>query len=183
MLGGDEFGRTQHGNNNAYCHDNELSWFDWTLPLKQADLVRFTRELIALRLSHPSFRRPEFFTGKDANFNSLPDIAWFAPDGSEPDWHAMESAISVRLDGSRADIVADRDDNDFFIMFNATDKAINFKIPAPQAGWAWHRSVDTFLPSPEDIAAPGSEIPVNHRQRYHLEAKSLALLLARTKEI
>ncbi len=180
MLGGDEFSRTQHGNNNAYCHDNELSWFDWTLPLQHVELVRFTRELIKLRLSHLSFRRPEFFTGLDANFNSLPDIAWFAPDGSEPDWPAMESAIAVRLDGSRADIVADRDDNDFFIMLNATDRAIAFKVPIPQPGWAWYRSVDTYLPSPEDISDHGKEPLVNHRQRYSMGAKSLALLLART---
>jgi len=180
LLGGDEFGRTQKGNNNAYCQDNETSWFDWALAVKNSDLVRFVRRLIALRLSHPAFRRPEFFTGKDANYNTLPDIAWYAPDGTEPAWDSMASAIAARLDGSKADIVADRDDNDFFLMLNATPEAVDFTICPPQPGWSWYRAIDTALDPPDDIAEHGCEPRVNHRRKYRLEPKSLALLLART---
>ncbi len=182
MLGGDEFGRSQHGNNNAYCQDNETSWFDWSLPLKHQEFHRFTKGLISLRLKHPAFRRPEFFTGKDANYNALPDIAWFAPDGTPPSWVDMSSAISARLDGSKADIVADRDDNDFFIMLNATDEAVDFTVCAPQTGWTWHRAVDTSRPSPDDMTPHGAEPPVDHALPYRLESKSLALLLARAAE-
>ncbi|PKL08427.1 MAG: glycogen debranching enzyme GlgX, partial [Spirochaetae bacterium HGW-Spirochaetae-7] len=182
MLGGDEFGRSQHGNNNAYCQDNETSWFDWTLPLKHHELHRFTKGLISLRLKHPAFRRPEFFTGNDANFNALPDIAWFAPDGTPPTWADMSSAISARLDGSKADIVADRDDNDFFIMLNATDDAVDFVVCPPQTGWTWHVAVDTSRPSPEDLPEHGAEPAIDHAAPYRLESKSLALLLARAAE-
>jgi len=180
LLGGDEFGRTQRGNNNAYCQDNELSWFDWKLIEKNHELFRFTKALIALRLSHPAFRRPEFFTGKDANYNALPDIAWYAPDGSQPEWETMDSAIAARLDGSRADIVADRDDNDFFIMLNATSSAVDFTVCPPQPGWEWYRVVDTGLDSPDDIMPHGMEPLVPRRTQYRLIARSLALLLSRT---
>jgi len=180
LLGGDEFSRTQRGNNNAYCQDNEISWFDWSLTVKNAEFVRFASHLIKLRLSHPAFRRPEFFTGNDSNFNALPDIEWFAPDGTPPEWSTMESAISARLDGSKADIVADRDDNDFFLMLNATAAAMDFTICPPQTGWSWYRSVDTSLAPPKDIAEHGSEPPVNHRKKYRMDPKTLVLLLART---
>lgn len=179
LLGGDEFGRTQRGNNNAYCQDNELSWFDWKLMEKNHELLRFTTSLIALRLSHPAFRRPEFFTGKDANYNAIPDIAWYAPDGSQPEWETMDSAIAARLDGSRADIVADRDDNDFFIMLNGTSSAINFMVCPPQPGWEWYRVVDTGLDSPDDIMPHGTEPLVPRDVHYRLTARSLALLLSR----
>lgn len=179
LLGGDEFGRTQKGNNNAYCQDNDISWFDWSLAVGNSGLRRFAKELIALRLSHPAFRRPEFFTGTDANYNALPDIEWFAPDGSKPAWATMQSAIAARLDGSKADIVADRDDNDFFIMLNATHHPVSFKVASPQTGWKWFRAVDTGLASPDDIASHGDEPFYDHAKPYRLESRSLALLLAR----
>src|SRR5205085_5843036 len=81
VLGGDELGRTQGGNNNAWCQDNEISWFDWDLDERRVRLLDFTRRLIALRRSHPVFRRPSFFTGADPRGTGLPDIWWFRPDG------------------------------------------------------------------------------------------------------
>ena len=179
LLGGDEFGRTQKGNNNAYCQDNDISWFDWSLPVKNAGLRRFARELIHFRLAHPAFRRPEFFTGTDGNYNSLPDIGWFAPDGLPLDWNNLPPAFAAQLDGSKADIVADRDDNDFFLMANPTNQVVDFKVSHPQLGWSWHRAVDTSLDSPDDIAPQGTEKTVDHRAPYRLGPKSLALLLAR----
>ena len=86
LLGGDEFRRTQRGNNNAYCQDNEVSWFDWSLPDKYKEIQRFTRGMIAFRRAHPVLRREEFYTGAD--------IRWFAPNGSIPE-----------LDGPAAEIV------------------------------------------------------------------------------
>ena len=180
LLGGDEFGRTQRGNNNAYCQDDETSWFDWGLTVKNVELVRFVKRIIALRLAHPAFRRPEFFTGRDANYNALPDIAWFAPDGSAPDWDAADPAVSARLDGSKADIVADRDDNDFFLMLNATDAALDFAVCPPQPGWRWHRAVDTQIDAPDDVSKQGQEPPVDHGLPYRLMPKCFALLLSRT---
>jgi len=179
LLGGDEFGRTQKGNNNAYCQDNEISWFDWRLAKQNASLLRFARELIAFRKAHPAFHRPEFFTGKDSNYNALPDIEWFGPDGGPPDWARIDKVIATRLDGSRADIVADRDDNDFFLIVNAGTTEVPFKVCPPQPGWRWCRVIDTSLESPQDIASQGAE-PVIHPQGSYLAGpRSLVLLLSR----
>ena len=179
LLGGDEFLRTQGGNNNAYCQDNPVSWLDWSLADENRGLVRFVRELIALRLRHPAFRRPEFFTGKDANYNAIPDISWYDPSGKAPDWARIDRMIAARIDGSRADIVADRDDNDFFLMFNASDSAVRFRICPPPPDTRWHLAVETSRPSPEDIREPGSELVLSPQDEYLMHPRSLALLLAR----
>ena len=179
LLAGDEFLRTQGGNNNAYCQDNPVSWIDWSLADEHRGHVRFVRELISLRMRHPAFRRPEFYTGKDANYNAIPDISWYDPSGKPPDWARLDQAIAARIDGSRADIVADRDDNDFFMMFNASVSPIRFQVCAPPTGQRWHLSVDTALPSPEDIRDPGSEPVLTPQGEYLLAPRSLVLLLAR----
>src|SRR4029077_3826363 len=103
LLGGDELGRTQHGNNNAWCQDNELSWFDWDLDGSRGRLLEFTRSLMAFRAAHPTFRRRSFFTGAAAGSSGLPDIWWFRPDGrkmTQRDWGRGEAkAIGVFLNG------------------------------------------------------------------------------------
>jgi glycogen operon protein len=100
LLGGDEIGRTQHGNNNAYCQDNELSWYDWEHV--DADLLDFTRHVIALRREHPTFRRRRWFPGRP--IRGALDIAWLRPDGTEmddADWNAESSrSVGVLLDGA-----------------------------------------------------------------------------------
>ena len=84
ILGGDEIRRSQSGNNNAYCQDNAVSWYDWSRMKREGELFRFVKELIDFRLRHPAFLRPEFFTGKDGNYNALPDITWFDEKGDSP---------------------------------------------------------------------------------------------------
>jgi isoamylase len=156
MLGGDEFGRTQGGNNNAYCQNNEISWYDWAKAERNSSFTEFVSKLVAFRLAHPAFRRPEFFTGKDANFNALPDIAWFSPDGSLPDWARLDGAIAARLDGSHADIIADRDDNDFFIMINASPHDQSFTVAKAPPNRHWYRVMDTALAGPDDFLPHGA---------------------------
>ncbi|MFH2113603.1 MAG: hypothetical protein ABIJ86_03725, partial [Spirochaetota bacterium] len=179
ILGGDEFGRTQKGNNNAYCQNNEISWSDWRLVKKNTGLFRFTKELIAFRKAHPAFHRPEFFTGKDSNYNALPDIEWFSPEGGPPDWARIDKVIAARLDGSRADIVADRDDNDFFLMVNAGTKVVHFRVCHPQTGWRWCRVIDTSLEAPQDIVGHGDEPAIRPQDSYVVGPRSLVLLLSR----
>ncbi|HSV56302.1 MAG TPA: glycogen debranching enzyme, partial [Magnetospirillaceae bacterium] len=179
LLAGDEFLRTQGGNNNAYCQDNPVSWIDWTLVDRRRDLVRFVRELIGFRLRHPAFRRPEFFTGKDANFNAAPDISWFNPSGGPPDWARIDQVVAARLDGSRADIVADRDDNDFFLMFNASESAVRFRVCTPPLAHRWHLALDTARPSPEDIRAAGAEPILFPQDECLLAPRSMVILLAK----
>ncbi len=179
MVAGDEFGRTQGGNNNAWCQDNEISWIDWSYRRKNADLYRFTCMLIAFRKAHPAFRRPEFFTGKDSSHNAIPDISWFDPDGKSPVWEKSAKTIGARMDGSKADIVADRDDNDFFMMINAGTEALPFKLCSPPPAHAWFRVIDTGRESPEDFLAVGSELPIPCQSEYILSARSIVVLLSK----
>jgi glycogen operon protein len=179
LLGGDEFGRSQRGNNNAYCQNNAISWYDWRLADRNAELLRFVQQLIAFRKAHPAFHRPEFFTGLDASYNAIPDITWFAPDGGHPDWARIDLAIAVRLDGSKADILADRDDNDFFMMINAGTTAVGFTISRPLAGRRWYRAIDTALDTPQDILLHGEELPLNPQNSYLVRERSLVVLLAK----
>jgi isoamylase len=148
LLGGDELGRTQRGNNNAYCQDNEITWFDWSTV--DEDLLRFTKELIALRRGHPVFRRRRYSTGKEAA-----DLRWFTPSGTEmtaENW-ADSNARSVALfiDGSTdPDVGADGTpmvDNDFLMLINAWWEPLMFTVPADLLARRWDVVCDTFDPA------------------------------------
>jgi glycogen operon protein len=179
ILGGDELGRTQGGNNNAYCQDNETSWYDWSFREKNKDLFRFIQKMIAFRLRHHGFMRPEFYTGRDGNYNAIPDISWFDEQGNPPDWEKMDACLALRMDGSRADILADQDDNDFFVMFNGGEKSVSFAICDALEGKVWVRAVDTSLPSPEDITPPGKEKPLARPDTYQLKGHSMVILISK----
>ncbi|MGZ5392485.1 MAG: glycogen debranching protein GlgX [Mycobacterium sp.] len=148
LLGGDEFGRTQRGNNNAYCQDNEISWFDWSTVDRR--LLRFTTELIALRRSHPVFRRRRFVTGHAAG-----DLSWFTPSGAamtERDWaDQVARSVAVLIDGS-ADPDCGEDgtpllDDDFLVLINAWWEPLTFTIPAVVSARCWQILCDTFDPT------------------------------------
>jgi glycogen operon protein len=181
ILGGDEFARTQNGNNNAYCQDNEISWFDWSLLEKNKNLYRFVREIIAFRKRHPAFMRPEFFTGRGGNYNAIPDISWYDDKGSSPDWDEIGYYLALRLDGSRAETLADKDDNDFYIMFNADQNNRAFKLAEPPPKKEWFRFVDTGLHSPNDILAPGAEKILPSQTTYPVKARSVTILISKDK--
>jgi glycogen operon protein len=179
LLGGDEIGRTQKGNNNAYCQDNELSWYDWSLLEKNQNLFRFVKEIIAFRRRHPGFMRPEFYTGRNGRYDAMPDISWFDEKGASPNWEKHNPCLALRMDGSKAEILADRDDNDFFIMFNAGEKQVPFKVCKNPEGKKWVRAVDTSLASPQDICPPGTEFPLVYPDIYLTKAKSLVILISK----
>jgi glycogen operon protein len=178
ILGGDEIGRTQKGNNNAYCQDNEISWYDWSFLERNSGLYRFVREIIAFRRRHPGFMRPEFYTGRDGSYNAIPDITWFTEKGGIPDWDKIGYCIAFRMDGSKADILADKDDNDFFIMCNGDNKKVDFAVCEPLPGKRWVRAVDTALKSPNDITAPGSEQPLDNPLKYPVQSRSMVILVS-----
>ncbi len=179
ILGGDEIARTQNGNNNAYCQDNETSWYNWALLKTNADLYRFSKEMIAFRLRHQAFMRPEFYTGLDGSYNAIPDISWFDDEGNLPNWDKINLLLSLRLDGSKADILADRDDNDFFIMFNASTKMVPFKVYPSIDEKKWYSAIDTGLDSPNDIMPNGHEILLDPQDSYLVKAQSITVLLSR----
>ncbi|MDR2803682.1 MAG: glycogen debranching protein GlgX [Treponema sp.] len=179
LLGGDEFARTQRGFNNAYCQDNEISWYDWRLQKQNSGLFRFAKEMIAFRLRHQSFMRPEFYTGREGSYNGIPDITWFDETGAALDWEKKDSTFALRMDGTKADILADRDDNDFYIMFNSGISDCLFQLcPAPK-GKTWRRTVDTSLPSPDDICPPEFQPDIGDSRTYLVHRRSLVILLSR----
>ena len=151
LLGGDEIGRTQRGNNNAYCQDNELSWVDWNLEPWQEELLAFTRRLVTLRGEHPVFRRRRFFAGSAAPSEQVADIAWFTPEGKnmkDADWsHDYARALMVFLNG---DAIPEPDqrgnkvvDDSFLVAFNAGDQPLTFTIPDEVYGEGWLVALDT----------------------------------------
>jgi glycogen operon protein len=180
ILGGDELARTQQGNNNAYCQDNKISWYDWTLLEQNRSMYRFVKEMIAFRKRHPGFMRPEFYTGRDGNYNAIPDITWFDEKGASPDWEKIGYNLALRVDGSKAEILADQDDNDFFIMFNASIESTIFNLAPAPAKKNWFRAVDTSLFSPEDILAHGSEKTLASQQKYTVKARSMVVLISKS---
>jgi glycogen operon protein len=179
ILGGDEFARTQNGNNNAYCQDNEISWYDWSLLEKNADIYRFVKEMIAFRLRHPGLMRPEFFTGRGGDYRAIPDISWFDEKGLVPDWDKIGYYLAFRVDGSKAEILADRDDNDFYIMFNAAIDIQTFVLAEPRSKKEWFRVVDTGLPSPNEILPLGSEERLPSQRSYSVKARSIVILISK----
>jgi len=122
--------------------------------------------------------RPEFYTGKD-NYNATPDISWFDENGFTPNWDEIGPCLSLKVDGSRADTLADKDDNDFFIMINGSAADINFKICDPIGGKKWLRVVDTGLPSPDDILMPGNEALLKNPHIYPVKQRSMVILISR----
>ena len=181
ILGGDELARTQNGNNNAYCQDNEISWYDWSLLEKNAGLYRFVKEMISFRLHHPGFMRPEFFSGRGGAYKGIPDISWLNEKGGMIDWDNANRYLALRLLGSKADTLADRDDNDFYIMFNAHFEVKNFVLAEPPSKKEWLRAVDTGLTSPEDILLPGNEARLSSQKMYPVKARSTAILISKEK--
>ncbi|TAN37063.1 MAG: glycogen debranching enzyme GlgX [Verrucomicrobia bacterium] len=145
LLAGDEFGRTQQGNNNAYAQDNEISWLDWSLLRANADLYAFVQQLIAFRKAHPVLRRRAFF--KDA------DVQWLGPDGRAPNW-AQGTALACLLQGNHAATGATTDDDHLLLLFNAGRAPVDFVLPAAP-GAPWRLAFATAEPPPVfDAGAP-----------------------------
>lgn len=181
LVMGDEMGRTQSGNNNAYCQDNELSWLDWELCDRNSDLLNFTREIIHLRQAHPVFRRQRWFQGQAIQGSSVNDIAWFNPDGqdmTDEQWCAgYAKAITVFLNGNE---LPDRGpkggrivDSSFLLLFNAHWEMLEFVLPARLRRRKWKAIVNTKEPRSitEQIVFTGTKtVPVMGRSLVVLQA-------------
>src|SRR5213596_1133303 len=174
LLGGDEWGRTQKGNNNAYCQDNEISWFDWRHDEKQKQFLEFTRKLIWFREGHPVFRRPKFFPGRRIRGSEIRDVMWFNPGGSEmsdEEWASpFVRCVGMLLSGDTVDVVnfegePIRDDT-FLLLMNAYYEAIPLVLPG-QENLEWQLILDTmdpngFLAEPKKIAS-GDDVDLRGR--------------------
>jgi glycogen operon protein len=177
LLGGDELGRTQQGNNNAYCQDNEASWYDWAHV--DEGLLAFTRSIIAFRRAHVVFRRRRFFQGRPIHGTDVSDIAWFTPDGTpmaDEHWgEAFAKSLAVFLNG-RAIADPDRDgrrlrDDTFYLLFNAHHEPLAFTVPGPPWGRRWVKALDT-RESPLEAGDQAQEVG----QTLSVEARSLVVL-------
>jgi glycogen operon protein len=185
LLGGDEIGRTQRGNNNAYCQDNEISWYDWA----HADegLLRFARRLIRLRHRHPVLCRRRWFQGRPIHGSTVSDIGWFTPAGtemSEDDWRAgFAKSLGVFLNGGAIPTPDERGerivDDSFYVMFNAHHEAIDFTLPSNEWGERWTEVMNT-----SDGGDQMSEERLGHE--YHageaVQVQALSLVLLRRIE-
>ena len=175
LLAGDEFLRTQQGNNNAWCQDNEISWLNWNLARTNADFLRFVREMIALRKRHPGLRRRSFLQGVDPKEKRPADIVWHGPRLAIPDFSASSRTIAFVLDGTQTDREPDRD---FYVACNARADAVPFRVPAAPSRRAWRRVVDTALASPLDIIENDDGLKVATTSLYRLEPFSMLILIS-----
>jgi glycogen operon protein len=163
LLSGDESARSQQGNNNAYCQDNEISWLNWKLAEQHRDMFRFTKELIAFRKRHRSLRQEHFLS---PNQQSYCGIQWHGVKKLQPDWSFHSHSIAFLLEGS----VVPGGDNDIYVAINAYWETLTFEIPAAPSQQKWHILMDTGQPSPEDI------FPENESEKRYMQGDSYTLL-------
>jgi glycogen operon protein len=161
LLMGDEFGRTQQGNNNAYCQDNEISWVDWSLAEKNAGLLRFTRLLIALRKKYFALSREEF----------VQRVTWHGRKLGEPDWGGQMRGLAFHLHGGPGR-------PDLYVLFNAHWEWQQFALPPCDGHYRWKRLVDTNLPVPEDIVEEKGAVPLQPADHYVMAPRSTVILLS-----
>ena len=164
LLGGDEFRRTQRGNNNAYCQDNETSWHDWSYLEQHKEIFHFTRGMIAFRRAHPILSKEQFYT--DA------EIHWFGPQGGLPNWTDPKEKQFACL-------IQEDDQSALCLIFNAGADAVDFGLPPVPPGARWHLAVDTSRETSQGLFAPGEEPLCEDPFTYHMASRSSAILLAR----
>ncbi|MER2556861.1 MAG: glycogen debranching protein GlgX [Candidatus Competibacter denitrificans] len=171
MVMGDEVRRTQKGNNNAYCQDNEISWFDWSLVEKNKDIFRFWKELIAFRLRHPTVHRSRYFIGA-VNARGLADITWHGCVLDTPSWDDPNArALACTLGGMQGD------ETDIHIMMNMYWEPLDFAVPSVP-GRHWYRALDTGLAVPDDIVSQGLETRMTNNS-YRVDGRSVAVLISK----
>jgi glycogen operon protein len=170
FVAGDEVRHTQRGNNNAYCQDNEISWFDWRLVDEHSDLFRFWKLIIRFRKRHPSLHRSRFFTGQ-MNDRGLADIAWHGCQLNAPGWTDPQArALAFTVAGLG-------EDPDVHVMLNMYSDALDFEIPTVK-GRKWYLAVDTAQPSPQDIADAGKE-KLLKTDKLSVQGRSVVVLIAK----
>lgn len=180
---GDEVRRTQRGNNNAYCQDNDLSWFDWNLVDKNQDMFRFFKRMIAFRKSNPTLQRNRFFAGQ-VNQRGIPDIGWHGCCLNSPGWYDPSSRVLAFTLGGFAE-EEDAPDTDIHVMLNMEWEDLNFDVP-PVKDRQWYKVVDTFQAAPDDIAEdfaqPGKEAVVAGNV-CHVKNRSVVVLISLPEQV
>jgi isoamylase len=174
LLMGDELGRTQQGNNNPYCHDGPLTWLDWMLQQRNAELFRFCKLLIEFRKQHPALRQPLHPGTRLAGLSFL-EVTWHGVVAWRPDWSAESRSLAFMLRSGRDPASADV----LYVALNLYWKPLTFALPAPPMGLTWRVFVNTAMLSPEDAWTPGSEPVLNDQKHFYLAERSVVVLVAR----
>ncbi|BDV42175.1 glycogen operon protein GlgX homolog [Geotalea uraniireducens] len=178
ILMGDEIGRSQGGNNNAYCHDSELNWLDWGLVEKHGELFRFARQLIALRRNHPVLRLNRHICDGYHEPGPHADISWHGVTPWQADWSEGSRVIAFMLCGQHSG--ADQQWEDcIYVALNAYWEPLTFGLPLPPGDRRWHVAVNTGMTAPEDSFAPGEEPVLADQHSFQLASRACAVLIGR----
>jgi glycogen operon protein len=172
ILAGDEVARTQHGNNNAYCHDSPLTWFDWSLVEENAELLRFVRGCLQFRAAHPLLRGRLHPRGEDTAGTGYPDVSWHGVRAWQPDWSEESRLLAVLRSGRTPEGAPDL----VYAAMNAHWEPHTLELPTLPAGAVWHRFADTAAAGPDDVSTPGTE-PVHTDQQSATVGPRAALVL------
>ncbi|HJP74366.1 MAG TPA: glycogen debranching protein GlgX [Pseudonocardiaceae bacterium] len=174
ILSGDEVGRTQHGNNNAYCHDTELAWFDWTQTETNADLLRFTSNVVRFRAQHPVLHGAHHPNSIDPTDCGHPEISWHGVRAWEPDWSPGSRLLGMMWCGHH---IENGSPDYVYVVANTHWEGHDIQLPALDEGWSWRRFADTSLESPADVTEPGSEAPLSNPDSYPVGPRSVVVLV------
>ena len=169
LTAGDEMRRTQNGNNNAYCQDNEIGWMNWDLEKKNEGLVRFTSKLIELRKNHNIFRRDSFFKNQNEKSDKQ-EISWYNFSGKNPEWSKTNRFLGFELKGLSCN---------FYVATNTDIYDLTINVPALQNNKKWFRVVDTSLNSPDDILDSGKEECILDQKKYVLLSNATIILMSK----
>jgi glycogen operon protein len=176
VLGGDEFLRTQRGNNNAYCQDNDTSWFDWSEVARNSDVVEFFSKAVAFTRRCTILMRRKFLLGADTDGNQVPDIDWYGSDLGRPRWDDPEArTLCFQLDGR--EVPSPLGDYRLFFVLNADHRLQRITLPPLPAGMQWLRVIDTSLPAGEDLLLAGCEAPISPADHYLANPRSTVVLM------
>jgi glycogen operon protein len=178
LVAGDEFRRTQKGNNNAYCQDNEISWLNWALQQKNAELIRFTRTMIQFRKNQPTVRRRTFLTGVPNSKDGWSDVSWYSALGTAVDWQSWDLPIICLLAAPTPEEDPAQLGRDVLLMFNSSSVGARFMIPAIAKSRQWRLFSDTSLVTPQDIYPDCDGPALPKSGGYTLPQKSLAVFVA-----
>jgi glycogen operon protein len=178
ILGGDEFMRTQKGNNNAYCQDNEISWFQWERVKENSDILDFFKKAIAFEKRCTILQRRKFFLGEDLDVDHMPDLSWFGKDLEKPSWEDPElRTLCFQLDGGEEK--SELGDYHLFFIVNADSNLQSIRLPQLAKGKQWYRVIDTNLRSGEDFLTPGKEIRIDPSDHYLANPRSTIVLIGK----
>jgi isoamylase len=178
LLSGDEVGRTQGGNNNGYCHDNELSWFDWTLVESHSELLRFVKHCIAFRKQHEVLRSERHLRNADYLGLGSSDISWHGLRAWWADWSHESHLLAFMLDGRYAGGGQERDES-VYVAMSGHWEPLTVELPAPPDGGSWYVFANTGAVAPDDVYAPGTEPRLPEQRQFLVGPRSVVILVSR----